>query len=353
MSINTQASDVILLELENGMKIEVLPNSESWDGILYASNEFIEGEAGFFQFAANHLIEHSLSGPFSGVAETRSTFISFKLSKMDNVQQALSMLNSLGKDMSNISLDENTVLEQKRIIFEEWAGQALHTEQFKYFGGSFYPVSFDKKDKIIEDVSHEKIFHFMNKQADYNQDFSLDELNQQARFMFGAKNLTLRIQTPLAIDSFKHFLARTNLAQIPAEHENSAQIKARQVPDNFDYRKIVPEKSVFEFKVPNNEEKEAAFLLNNMLKMAKRESGFYWSSRQVKKEKDEVGFKIDVQITKNNKNKMINSMVQFLNQASSPNNPNEMNRQVARRLSHQLHAQLGQELNFSSFRTGR
>ena len=90
-----------------------------------------------------------------------------------------------------------------------------------------------------------------------------------------------------------------------------------------------------------------------MLKMAKRESGFYWSSRQVKKEKDEVGFKIDVQITKNNKNKMINSMVQFLNQASSPNNPNEMNRQVARRLSHQLHAQLGQELNFSSFRTGR
>lgn len=344
MSDKIKSEDMFLIELENGMKIEVITNSDKWSGILYASNDFIEGERGQFQSAANHLIEHCLPGPFKGNAEVRSTFISHQLSQIDNIKQALMVLNSLGDNLINLSLDPERVESEKRVIFEEWAGQALHENQFKFFGGHFYPVTFDEKDKVIEDVSDDKIYNFMNQQANYTQDFSFQELNQQARFMYGAKNLTLRLETPLKFDSFEEFIQRTRLKDIPA-----FQSDARQITDNFenrsmnhqvDYRNISPQTLHFNFSVSKEEEKIAADILNNMIKNAQKESGVYWSSRTVNRDENEAHFCFSPQITSQNKAKMLNAIAKFLNQTAFGENSNQQEQEVAKKMSKQFGIQL-------------
>ena len=344
MSEKIKSEDMFFIELENGMKIEVVPNSYKWSGTLYASNDFIEGEKGQFQLAANHLIEHCLSGPFKGNAEVRSTFISHQLSQIDNIKQASNVLNSLGDNLINLSLEPEKVESEKRVIFEEWAGQALHKNKFRFFGGYFYPVTFDEKDRVIEDVTDDKIYNFMNQQANYTQDFSVRELNQQARFMYGAKNLTLRLETPLEFDTFKEFIRRTRLKDIP-----KIQSDARQITDNFenrptnnqvDYRNIKPQTLHFNFSVLKEEEKIAADILNNMIKNAQKESGVYWFLRTINRDENESHFSFVPQITSQNKAKMLNAISKFLNQTAFAENSNQQEQEVAKKMSKQFGIQL-------------
>lgn len=327
------------LTLENGMVIEYIPNSPKWAGQLFASNDFIPGEAGVFQGAANHLIEHCLSGPFSGFAETRSTFISHRLSRMEGDEEALLVLNLLGNGLTDIKLDSQTIAEQRRCIYEELAGQSQHTSQFKYFGGFFEPVTFDCKDAIIENVNPEKIYDFLNRQADYNNAFTEDELNKQARFMYDPSHLTLRIQTPLDQGAFSEFIKNTSLVEIPSRlseknYSDVQQIQRRDVPAQIDYRKIPVETLKYNFQIDG--EGNCKDILCQMAKQAKKDAGLYWvkTGHQTNEKGDDYSF--EVRITSQHKQALIDSMVHFLDKYQRGDNINENDKKIAQQIRAQI-----------------
>lgn len=331
----------VLLEFDNGLKFEVIPNSDKWDGMLYASTPFINGEEGLFHFAANHLIEHCLPGPFAGSAETRSTFISHRISAMHNIKQAKEVFDTLGDSLTHLTLDPQVVEEQKRRIFEEWAGQSQHTDKFKFFGGMLLPVTFDKKDRIIDHVDPNEILHFINKQADYNQSFEIDELNQHARFIYAPQNLTLKIQTPLDIDTFKEFIKRTHLASVLSTQGNAQQISYRPTPDRIDYRHINSETLNFQFKTSLDEGQIGRNILNNMVKHACKEAGLYWHSRKITPHADtSILFSFEARITQKNKPNLLSSMKNFLDNLVSSQDPKSKEAIVAQKISKQLQSLL-------------
>lgn len=332
------------LILENGMQIEYIPNSPIWDAQLFASNDFIPGEAGLFQGAANHLIEHCLSGPFSGIAETRSTFISHRLSRIDGKESALSVLNDLSKCLTDIKLDSQTIAEQRRCIYEELAGQSQHTSQFKYFGGSFEPVTFDCKDAIIENVNPEKIYDFLNRRADYNNAFTEDELNKQARFMYDPSHLTLRIQTPLDQGAFSEFIKNTSLVEIPSRlseknYSDVQQIQRRDVPAQIDYRKIPVETLKYNFQIDG--EGNCKDVLCQMAKQAKKDAGLYWVKMGHQTNEKGEDYSFEVRITSQHKDALISSMMRFLDGYHKGDNVSQNDRKIAQQIRAQIQKNLG------------
>jgi hypothetical protein len=320
---------------------------------LFASNDFIPGEAGLFQGAANHLIEHCLSGPFSGIAETRSTFISHRLSRMEGDEEALLVLNLLGNGLTDIKLDSQTIAEQRRCIYEELAGQSQHTSQFKYFGGSFEPVTFDCKDAIIENVNPEKIYDFLNRQADYNNAFTEDELNKQARFMYDPSHLTLRIQTPLDRDAFSEFIKNTSLVEIPSRlseknYSDVQQIQRRDVPAQIDYRKIPVETLKYNFQIDG--EGNCKDVLCQMAKQAKKDAGLYWVKMGSQTDEKGAGYSFEVRITSQNKDALISSMMRFLDGYHKGDNVSKNDRKIAQQIRAQIQKNLGKNKGKTSHR---
>lgn len=332
------------LILENGMQIEYIPNSPIWDAQLFASNDFIPGEAGLFQGAANHLIEHCLSGPFSGIAETRSTFISHRLSRIDGKESALSVLNDLSKCLVDIKLDSQTIAVQRRCIYEEQAGQSQHTGQFKYFGGFLEPVTFDCKDAIIKDVDPEKIYDFLNRQADYNNAFTEDELNKQARFMYDPSHLTLRIQTPLDRDAFSEFIKSTTLDRIPSglsekKHSDIQQIRMRDIPAQIDYRNVSIETIKCHFQIDG--EGDCKDIFHQMVNQAQKDVGLYWVKMGSQTDEKGAGYSFEVRITSQNKDALISSMMRFLDGYHKGDNVSQNDRKIAQQIRTQIQKNLG------------
>ena len=223
------------IQLENGLTIHYQP-SEKWDAVLYMQQPFEEGEKGLFNAAANHLIEHCLNGEFDGRAETRSNMVKFGLNNFSNSDEALKRLNSLSDSLSDIKL-KDVELEKKR-IFEEWAGTAEQSDKFKFWGGMLSPVTVEQWDKIDESIIPERGFSFINRQADYTNAFTAEEIKKHALATYGAENLTLCVNAPVSFEEFKKIIEQSKLSSIPRVNEGGALIAFRDVPSQTHYENM-------------------------------------------------------------------------------------------------------------------
>ena len=223
------------IKLENGLTIRYQP-SEKWDAVLYMQQPFEEGEKGLFNAAANHLIEHCLNGEFDGRSETRSNMVKFGLNNFSNSDEALERLNSLSDSLSDIKL-KDVELEKKR-IFEEWAGTAEQSDKFKFWGGMLSPVTVEQWDKIDDTITPERGYHFINRQADYTNAFTAEEIKKHALATYGAENLTLCVNAPVSFEEFKKIIEQSKLSSIPRVNEGGALIAFRDVPSQTHYENM-------------------------------------------------------------------------------------------------------------------
>ncbi len=355
MEQNKNISQLREFQLENGIKIQVLPEQIKWGMNMYVQNEFIPGRGGEYQVAANHLIEHCVVHRSDVIsrAETRSTFIthdfSFETAKRT---EALEKLSSITNLLMTLNFDQQTIEREKRRVFEEMAAYSLKEEQFKFFGGFVKPVSIDEKDVIAEELIGDAGMDMLNRQANYNQSFTAEALNKQARFMYSGKNMTFRIKTPLNMEEFIKFIEESGLKKIPSQYTDAEQIKYQPVKEDIDYRQIPILKEHFEFNLSEKEQDIAKEIVRSIIKNAGNDSGLYWESRQILNEAGRSKFLLDFSITSLNSEKLHSSIQKTLAQKSSMDNQNAMERSVALKIQSQMLPDLTNRLR-SRLKEGR
>ncbi|MBP5534359.1 MAG: hypothetical protein J6Y03_02500 [Alphaproteobacteria bacterium] len=221
--------------LENGLEIRYQHADIFWGGV-YAKMPFEEGSSFFLNYAANHLIEHCIQTDFSNRKETRFNMVRYDLKENLDTNEILDSFNLIADNFSHINL--RNIETQKKRIFQELAGFSEKIDKFKYIGGAFLPVSITEWDRIDENMTEEKAFHFLNRQADYVADFSEEELKKHALATYGAENLILYIKAPISFEELKKLVESSKLASIPKKHKDGQLIPFRTLPDKTHYQSI-------------------------------------------------------------------------------------------------------------------
>ena len=324
-------------KLENGLTVRYQP-SEKWCAFLYMQQPFEEGEKGLFNVAANHLIEHCLNGEFDGRAETRSNMVRFGLNEFSNSDEALKRFNCLSDCLSNMEF-KDIGLEKKR-IFEEWAGCSEQSEKFKFWGGMLSPVSAEQWDIIDDTITPEKGYHFINRQADYMNDFMDEEIKKHALATYGAENLTLCVSGPVSFDEFKKLIEKSKLSSIPRQHEGGELIEFRDVPSQTHYEDMSISRLSFDVREKAGLKDVYRQVYHDICSDLRKDENIalYWNMRERKDDGLNTTWKLT--ITSEKEDLLKERISETLNRLKSDENSDASFRAVATDISSQLEASL-------------
>ena len=299
---------------------------------------FEAGEKGLFNVAANHLIEHCLVGEFDGRTETRSNMVKFGLNEFSSSDEALKRFNRLSDSLSNIEL-KNIGLEKKR-IFEEWAGCSEQSEKFKLWGGMLSPVSAEQWDIIDDTITPEKGYHIINRQADYTNDFTDDEIKKHALAIYGAENLTLCVSTPVSFDEFKKIIEQSKLSSIPKAHEGGELIQFRDVPSQTHYEDMSISHLSLDVREKDGLKDVYRQVYHDICSDLRKDEriALYWDMRERKEDGLNTTWKLT--ITSEKEDLLKEKMSETLNRLKSDENSDATLRTVATDISSQLETSL-------------
>jgi hypothetical protein len=289
-------------------------------------------------------------GEFDGRAETRSNMVKFGLDGFPSSKEALDRFNTLSDSLSNIEL-KDIGLEKKR-IFEEWAGCSDQPHKFQFWGGMLSPVSAEQWDKIDQTITPERGFNLINRQADYTNAFTDEEIKKHALATYGAENLTLCVSGPVSFDEFKKIIEQSKLSTIPRTHEGGELIQFRDVPSQTHYEDMSV--SHLNFNVRGKAGLKSAYRqVNQDVCSALRKDeniALYWSDRERKE--DGLNTTWNLTISSEKEGRLLECMSKTLEKLKSDKNPDPISKAVAADILFQLSPSLQKqsEKNVSSLR---
>lgn len=244
------------LVLKNGMKVFYAydENAETTDfKMVVNSGKDIPEELKDINFAANHLLEHSIKpktdvlatyselGVLPKDAQTHMDSVTYRLEVDDNAKISAA-LNAYADMLGDYEMPR---LEGERHrIFEEWDKMYNQKDKWQFFSEYFgsddntytHPAGFKLLKQEYVDSNQSKIKDWLDNQVNLTMDFDNKDLKTFAKHIYGADNMSLHIKGNMLKEEILSMIKSsklTDMEQASTENPLSKMVNSEK-QSNFD-----------------------------------------------------------------------------------------------------------------------